>query len=96
MSTIEVRDLKKLSYLSLVEIAIRESAQKRLTLNEIYTWFEQNVPEKLVRLGENGKNDGWKVILSHNHKFKQLNYYKMNKIKFIKTLTIKDIQNIIL
>ena len=96
MSTIEVRDLKKLSYLSLVEIAIRESAQKRLTLNEIYTWFEQNVPEKLVRLGENGKNDGWKVILSHNHKFKQFNNYKMNKIKFIKTLTIKDIQNIIL
>ena len=54
-----------LSYADLITKAIQSSAEKRLTLSQIYDWMVQNVGYFRDK-GDSNSSAGWKVsILSH-------------------------------
>jgi forkhead box protein O3 len=54
-----------LSYADLITQAITSSADKRLTLSQIYEWMVQNVPYFKDK-GDSNSSAGWKVCIPHD------------------------------
>lgn len=55
-----------LSYADLITQAITSSADKRLTLSQIYEWMVQNVPYFKDK-GDSNSSAGWKVCTDNNN-----------------------------